>query len=161
MTPYWDPFDEIRRMQDEIDRAFDGFFGRRYGRPGQPLLTTDDKKDGERQLATREPLLDIVDEKEHLKVQIELPGVKKDDIEVEVRDNTLTIKAEVKEEQKKEDKGYFYQERRYQAFNRSIRLPAEVDPDKTDATYTNGILEVVLKKKKPAEAPKEVKVKIK
>lgn len=161
MTPYWDPFDEIRRMQDEIDRAFDGFFGRRYGRPGQPLLTTGDKKDGERQLATREPLLDIVDEKEHLKVQVELPGVKKDDIEVEVRDNALTIKAEVKEEQKREDKGYFYQERRYQAFNRSLRLPAEVDPDKTDATYTNGILEVVLKKKKPAEAPKEVKVKIK
>ena len=118
----------------------------------------DEKTGG--QLAIREPLLDIVDEKGHYKVILEIPGINKDDIEINVTENTLTISARLKHEEKKEGKGYFYQERRYGSFQRNISLPGEVLPEETDAEYRKGVLEVKLKKKHEAKT-RQHKVKVK
>ena len=95
----------------------------------------------------REPLVDVIDEGENIRVIIELPGVKKEDIDLRVKGNKLVVKAEVKEEKKEENKGRYYSERIYKTFYRTIPLPGEVDEKSAKAEYKNGILEVTLKKK--------------
>lgn len=140
-----DPFEFMRRMQQEMDDSFDRFFNRSYR---QPLLPSGEEGEKtQKSPAIREPLLDIIDEKEHYKIVAELPGIDKKDLEINVTENNLTIKAEVNQEKKEEDKGYFYQERRHESYQRSIALPGEVMPEETKAEYKNGILEVKLKKK--------------
>ncbi len=150
-----DPFEYMRRVQEEIDESFDRFFGKAYRRPMIPAETG--RKDVS--LAIREPLMDLIDEKDSYKVIMEIPGINKEDIDISVTDNTVTVKAETKAEQKKEDKGYFYQERRYGRFQRGFSLPAEVLPDSASAEYKNGVLEIRLKKKQDAKA-KEHKVSV-
>jgi len=140
MKMYWDPFEYMRRIQEEMDEAFDRFFSRTYRRP---MLVSGES----RSLAVREPLIDVVDEKDHYKVIAEMPGIDKNDIDINVTEDALTIRAEIKSEKKKEEKGYFYRERRYGSFQRSLTLPGEVIPEKTTAEYKNGILEIKLKKK--------------
>jgi len=154
---YWDPFEYMRRMQEDMDASFDRFFNREYRRP---LLTSGSQEDKSIALARREPILDIVDEKDHYKVIAEMPGINKEDINVEVTEDAVTLKAEVKHEEKKEEKGYFYQERRYGSFQRSIVLPGEVIPDQTTAEYKNGVLELKLKKKHETKT-KQHKVEVK
>jgi HSP20 family protein len=154
----YDPFEYMRRMQQEMDDAFDRFFSRSYRRP---LLTSG--QEGEKagkSVAVREPLLDILDEKDHYKVVVEIPGIDKKDLKINVTEDNLTIQAEVKEEKKEEEKGYFYQERRYGSFQRSIALPGDVIPEETSAECKNGILEVKLKKKSEPKT-KQHKVEVK
>lgn len=141
----YDPFEYMRRMQQEMDDAFDRFFTRSYRTP--LLGSGSNREKPTKALVAREPLLDILDEKEHYKVVLEVPGIDKKDLKINVSDDNLNISAEVKEEKKEEDKGYFYQERRYGSFQRSIALPGQVIPQQTNAECKNGILEVKLKKK--------------
>jgi len=151
-----DPFEYMRRMQEEIDESFDRFFGRSMRRPILPF-------EGEKRdtyPVVREPLMDLVDEKDQYKVILEVPGINKEDIDISVTEDSVTIKAETKTEQKKEDKGYYYQERKYGSFQRSFRLPGEVIPDSAAAEYKNGILEIRLKKKQDAKT-REHKVSVK
>ena len=100
----------------------------------------------------REPLVDIVDRGKEIEVIAELPGVDKKDLDINVTDDMITLKAktETKEEKKKE--GYYYRERGYSSFIRSLPLPAEVLPNNTKADFSNGILTVTLRKKHPEEA---------
>lgn len=110
----------------------------------------------------REPLVDIVDRGKEIEVVAELPGVDKKDLDIKVTEDMITLKAktETKEEKKKE--GYYYRERGYSSFIRSLPLPAEVIPNNTKAGFSNGILTVTLKKKHPEEAEtKGFKVQIK
>jgi HSP20 family protein len=141
----YDPFEYMRRMQQEMDNAFDRFFSRSYR---QPLLASGSEAEApDKPAMVREPLLDIVDEKDHYKVVVEVPGIDRKDLNINVTEENLTIQAQMKEEKKQEDKGYFYQERRYGSFQRSIALPGEVIPEQASAECKNGILEVKLKKK--------------
>lgn len=151
-----DIFDYMRRMQEEIDESFDRFFGRAMRRPMLPADTG--KRDT--YLAPREPLMDLIDEKDQYKVIMEVPGINKEDIDINVTEDSVTVRAETKAEQKKEEKGYYYQERRYGSFQRSFTLPGEVLPESASAEYKNGILEIKLKKKQDAKT-KEHKVTVK
>jgi HSP20 family protein len=139
--PYWDPF-------DEIDRAFERMFRRRY----RPLLA------GRTTTEVARPLTDVIDGEDVIKVRLELPGVDKGDIEINATEDMLSVTAEKKREGEKEDEGYYLQERSYSSFRRVMRLPAEVDPDKTKAEYKDGVLEIQLSKK--TKEKKEHKVKI-
>lgn len=94
--------------------------------------------------ATELPAFNMYREGDDLIVDAKLPGYKKDDITVELNDDVLTIKGERKEEQRKEEKDYYYREFRTGAFNRSVRLPGDVSPDKLKAKYENGILKISL-----------------
>jgi HSP20 family protein len=97
------------------------------------------------------PKIDIWEDEEKYVVEAELPGFDKKDIEVNITDDILTIKATRKKEEEKKDKNYYYAERSYGEFVRSVRLPSEVDKKSIKAKYNNGVLELTLPKTKEAK----------
>ena len=104
--------------------------------------------------------LDITDEKDQIKVKADLPGLKKEDIEINLENDILTIKGEKKEEKEIKEKDFIRSERYYGAFHRAFTLPASVDAAKVNAAYKEGVLEITLPKKEGAK-PKQIKVDIK
>jgi HSP20 family protein len=139
----WSPLGDLWDLQDEINRAFKGM--------------RNHKERGE--LAAWAPAVDIYEDKEGVKLSAELPGMKKEDVKINVEDNVLTIKGDRKfsEETKKEN--YYRVERSYGAFQRSFTLPPTVEADKIRAAMKDGVLEVLIPKKEEAK-PKEVKIDI-
>lgn len=112
----------------------------------------------------RAPLVDIVDKGKFLRVTAELPGIDKKDIDLNIMDDRLAIRAEIKKERKEEkkDSGYFFHERSYSSFSRQLPLPSSVIPEKAKADFSNGILHIDLPKKHVSrEVRKPVKLKVK
>lgn len=106
------------------------------------------------------PDMDIYEEGNELVVKMELPGVNKRDIDINISGDMLTVKAEKKEEEKTEGKTYCRSERCFGQYSRSISLPFPVDSEKTNARFDSGLLEIRLPKAEQAKAKKiEVKVK--
>jgi len=97
------------------------------------------------------PKIDIWEDDEKYVLEAELPGFDKKDIDVNISDDVLTIRATRKKEEEKKDKNYYYAERSYGEFVRSVRLPAEVDKKGIKAKYNNGVLELTLPKTKEAK----------
>jgi HSP20 family protein len=151
VTP-WRPFMGLTRWEGEMDRMMDDFFGRRM-RPWWPERWL--RGEGE---ITR-PALDVYEEKDEIVVKAELPGMDKNDIEVNISDSELTLKGEKKKEEKVEEENYYRCERSYGAFLRSVELPKDVQADKIKASFKNGILEVRLPKTEEAKT-REIKVKV-
>lgn len=137
---WWGPFREFRRMARELDRFFEF-------------------PDFEELEGYREPLTDVWETEDAVMVTVELPGVNKEDINLNVKGNFLEVKVEKKEEKKEKKEGFRRFERRYQGFYRLIRLPAKVNPQKTEATYNNGILEIKLPKVEEGEKGAQIEVK--
>lgn len=88
------------------------------------------------------PTLDIKENKDSFEVHAELPGVKKEDIELQLKDNTLYLKGEKKSEQSEEKDGWYRSERSFGSFSRVIPFSAEVDEERVEARYDNGVLKV-------------------
>lgn len=110
----------------------------------------------------RKPLTDLIDEGKTFRIVIELPGVEKKDISIHVEPAFLTVDAKIKTGVEEKKKGYYYKERAFEAYHRSFSLPAPVIPEKTQASFTNGILEIILTKQQPTEPkPKGFEVKLK
>jgi HSP20 family protein len=112
----------------EIDRVFDAFFGQ-----------TDQ---GRRWV----PPMDLVEAEDHFVLRADLPGLAEGDVNIEVQDGTLTISGERKAEHEQREKGWYRIERSYGSFNRSLTLPDGVDPDRIDASFANGVLELRIPK---------------
>ena len=93
------------------------------------------------------PSVDVIDRDDEVVVRAEVPGYKKEDIEVSVADSSLTIKGERKAEQKEEKGDYYRCEISQGAFSRTVALPAEVDDAKAKATMKDGMLELTLPKR--------------
>ena len=148
----WRPFGGLTRWETEMDRMMDDFFGRRM-RSWWPerWLSADTE--------ITMPSVDVYQEKDDIIVKAELPGMDKNDIEVNISDSQLMLKGEKKKEEKVEDKNYYRCERSYGAFLRSVDLPAAVQADKIKASFKNGILEVRLPKTEEAKS-KEIKIKV-
>jgi HSP20 family protein len=147
------PFMDLSRWERDMERMMEDFFGRRT-RPWWP----------ERWFRTEEmevaaPAVDLYEEKDDIVVKAELPGIDKDNIEVNLTDHTLTIKGEKKKEEEIKEENYYRSERSYGSFVRTLELPKDVRTDKVKASFKNGILEVRLPKTEEAKA-KEVKVKV-
>jgi len=106
------------------------------------------------------PVINVAETDQALELTAELPGVDQKDVDVTVLDNRLTIQAEKKIEEEDKSKDYHVVERSYGKFARSLSLPFNVDPDKIDAQFKNGILTVTLPKP-PEVAAKTHKVKVK
>jgi HSP20 family protein len=104
------------------------------------------------------PAMDVIESDKDLTIRVDLPGLKPDDVKVEVEDNILTVSGEVGDTVEKEGDRYHYRERSYGAFQRSVRLPGSVDTDKVDATFENGVLNIILPKL-PQAQPKQIAVK--
>ncbi len=94
----------------------------------------------------REPIVDIEETNNEIIVRAELPGMEKDDIDIEATEDSLVIAAKHKREEVKREKGAMFAKRGFIGFYREIPLPTEVIPEKAKATYRNGVLEIVLPK---------------
>ena len=106
------------------------------------------------------PSVDMYEKGDAIVVKADLPGIDKDNINISVSDGILTLKGEVKKEKEVKEGDYFYSERSFGSFARSISLPTKVKENKIDAKYVDGILEITLPKAPEAKA-KEIKVKVK
>lgn len=140
----WDPFSSLSDIQEEVNRLFDTSLQRR-GRADH--------------LGMFLPPVDVVEEKDAFLVNAELPGLTKDDVNVTLQDNCLTIKGEKKYEAEKKEADYYRRERAYGAFSRTIELPTSVDAKKIDAQFKDGVLSVRLPKSEEAK-PKQIEVKV-
>jgi HSP20 family protein len=110
-------------------------------------------------MAMRVPSLDVFEEKDEVVIKAELPGMKKEEIEVTVSGDGVTIKGEKKQEEEVKEKDYYRRERSYGSFSRSVTLPCEVKGDEVKASFKDGVLEVRMPKTEEAKA-KAVTVKI-
>lgn len=105
------------------------------------------------------PAVDLYETDEEVVVKAQLPGVKKEDVEVSIEENTLTIRAETRREEEVEDEGYLRRELRYGTWARRLPLPAAVDEEQVSAKMADGMLEVHAKKSdKPDEIGKKIQV---
>lgn len=102
------------------------------------------------------PRIDISEKEDKLKVEAEIPGVKKEDLKITLQDNILTIKGEKKKENESKDNNYYRCERSYGTFSRSFTLPVEVNTDKVEAKFNDGMLIVELVKSEPKKAQEKL-----
>jgi HSP20 family protein len=135
----------LGNLTRDVDSVFDSFFKAPVFRPSGD----DDFM----------PRADILDEKDMVKINVELPGMKKDDIKVTVDENILTISGERKHESEEKDMNYIRCERCYGSFSRSFTLPDDINSEKIKADYEDGILTVNLTKVEKPE-PKEITVNV-
>jgi len=142
----WEPFREMTSLRDAMDRLFEDSFVR----PSR--FFTDG---GRGQLP-----IDMYQTSNEVVVKATLPGFKPDEVDISVTGDTLNIKAEHKEEQEVKDEDYFYRERRYGSFMRSVSIPVQVKSDKAEAVFENGVLTLTLPKAEEIK-PKQIKVKAK
>ena len=145
----WRPFRELETMRREMDRLFDEFITpmrrRRWlERPEEAAIS---------------PNVDMYDAKNEIVVKAEIPGVEKENIDLKITENNLTLKGEIKKEEEVKKEDCYACERSYVSFFRTIPLPAEADSPKAKATFKNGVLEITLPKKEGAKR-REIKVKV-
>lgn len=136
-----------------MDRMMEDFFGRR-ARPWWP-----ERWSRTEEMEVKPPIVDVFEEKDDIVVKAELPGIEKDNIQVNLTDHTLTIKGEKKKEEEVKEENYYRAERSYGSFLRTLDLPRDVRADQVKASFKNGILEVRMPKTEEAKA-KEIKVKV-
>lgn len=101
------------------------------------------------------PSVDLVDEGSHLVVTAELPGLGKDDIELSVQENMLSLRGHKKHEERKDENGCYRTERYFGSFQRTIPLPADVDLEKVEAKFDKGVLTVRFPKTAPTAEPEQ------
>jgi HSP20 family protein len=141
----WTPRGNLQTFQDEMNRMFDQFF-----RGG----TGEEAGWGVRTWA---PPVDIYETDDALILKAELPGVSKDDVSIEIHQNTLILRGQRKHEAEVKEEQYHRVERAYGTFQRSFMLPTLVDQEHVQATYHDGVLELRLPKSEAAK-PKRVAI---
>jgi HSP20 family protein len=152
------PFEFMNRMSEEMDRSFDRLF-RDFGMPRRSWLT----RSPFRSAASEElwaPRVEAFQKGDRFIVRADLPGLKKDDVQVDVTENAITIHGERREERQEEREGYFHSEREYGQFYRTIPLPEGVITDSAQASFKNGVLEISMQAP-PAEATRGRRLEIK
>jgi HSP20 family protein len=140
------PFAFIRRFAEEMDRLFEDFGFEPTLRLPHLLGRGYERLRHEEGLAQAEwaPRVDVTEREGKLVIRADLPGLTKDDIKVDVTEDTITIQGERKQETKEEREGYSYSECSYGSFYRTIPLPEGADASKATAEFRNGVLEVAL-----------------
>lgn len=135
----FDPFRDLRTLQDEVNRLFSTSFSRSFGDEGMAR-------------GTWAPNVDIFENKDEIILEAELPGMKREDFELTVENNVLALRGERRFEKKDESGNFHRVERAYGTFSRSFTLPQTVSTDGVTAEYQNGLLRVVLKKREEVKA---------
>ena len=143
----WDPFRDLVALQDRMNRLFDESV--RNVRTGDEALSS----------ATWSPAVDIYETANEVVVKAELPEVNQSDIDIQVENNTLTLRGERKFDKETKQENFHRIERAYGVFSRSFTLPSTVDQERIKADYKDGILRISLPKRE-ASKPKQIKVAI-
>jgi len=139
----WDPFRELTSLQSEVNRLFTRIGGGEL--PGRQAWM---------------PSVDVIETPDAIQLKAELAGIDPGDIKLEVDENVLTLSGERRFEEEVHEDKYYRIERRYGSFTRSIALPQNVQADKIDATFENGVLQVTVPKM-PEVQPKRISVNVK
>ena len=140
------PFQEMERRFQEMERRFEDFVRRPF-----PLLPSWMPRLNMQEMEEVSPSVDIFIEGDDVVVKAELPGMKKEDIDVNLTEDTITISGEKEKEEKVEKKDYHRFERSYGYFTRSFSLPAEVQTEKASAKFKGGVLEMRIPKTEEAK----------
>ena len=140
---------------DEMDRLFDSFLKERWLQPFSWRFP--EMKNLALRSELRVPAVDVVEKDNDIIVRAEIPGVDKDNIDITLNANILTIQGKSKHESREAKEEYHRCEISTGSFSRTLTLPAEVDEDKVKASFTNGLLEITLPK---VEAKKQNKISI-
>ncbi|MFZ3138625.1 MAG: Hsp20/alpha crystallin family protein [Thermodesulfovibrionales bacterium] len=148
------PFQEMGKRFEEMEKRFEDFSRRPFS-----LLPSWWPRLRLPEIEEVPPSMDIFTEGDDVVVKAELPGMKKEDIDVSLTKDTISISGEKKKEEKVEKKDYYSLERSYGSFKRSFSLPAEVQTEKASAKFKDGVLEIRIPKTEEAKK-KEKKVMI-
>ena len=142
----WEPFGHFRRFERDLDHFWGAtpapFFARPVYRGSNGHV-----------------LLDVYEDNDRLAVKAAVPGVKPEDLDVSVTDNVLVIKGETKTEGDVNGDGYLHRERSYGSFHRQITLRPDLDIDKAEASYEDGVLTISFPKKESSK-PKSLKINV-
>ena len=141
----WEPFSEIRRMHDDMDRLMERFWPSTMIAPwGMEAMV---------------PCVDVFEKDGNIVVKAELPGLNKEDLEITATEDSISLKGEFKKEEETREEGYYRQERRIGRFFRTIPMPEAIKPDQVKASFKEGVLEITAQRSEAAK-PKEMKVPI-
>jgi HSP20 family protein len=140
----WEPMRELNTLQTEMNRLFNSFFDEGNG----------PSRAGARRWA---PAVDLFEREDSLVLKADLPGLERDDVQIEVRDNVLTIAGERRADFEEKQNGYYRVERAFGSFSRSLTLPEGVNADKIAASFDKGVLEVTIPKPE-ARKPRRIEI---
>ena len=140
----WEPAREMMTLREAMDHLFDDAFTR-------PLTLRD---------GWSAPAIDMYQTDNEIVVKASLPGIKADQVQINITGEVLTLKGEVKHEEEKNNKAWHIREQRWGAFERSVALPTEVVADKAKAEFENGILTITLPKAEDVK-PRVINIKAK
>ena len=136
------PLRELARIENEINKFLKEFIPQE--------VTTE--------VVAWKPRVDVYEKDNNIIIEAEVPGAKKEDIEVKVKDNAVVIRGEVKKEEEKKEENYYRSERFYGKFERVIPLPTDVKVEEAKAEYQDGVLKLTIPK---ATSEKEIKIEVK
>ena len=155
------PRDALSALRDEVDRLFDDFGGRDSGF-GRGFFGLEPFRGIAPSLSAKMPVVNVAESDKEFEITAELPGIGEKDVDVSLVNGLLTLKGEKKEEKEDKSKNYYLAERSYGSFQRSFRLPDNVDDKKITAEVAKGVLTVKVPKTAPAkQAASSRKIKIK
>jgi HSP20 family protein len=144
-TPFRSPLSDVALLQNRLNSIFHDFAGPSNG-ANESLAT-----------GSFVPAVDVYEDAQKVVVKLEVPGVKQDDLDVRVENNTLTVKGERRFEAEEKEENFHRIERRFGSFVRSFTIPQTIDTESVAANYDAGVLTVTLAKKAEAK-PKQVKI---
>lgn len=143
----WDPTTTMARFRDEMSRLLDDFFGE----------TSEERAPAG---AMRVPSVDVIDHENDIEVRAEMPGIDKDNIQIQATNEAVMIRAEVKKEEEEKKENFIRHERRRGFYQRVIPMPVEIKPGDVKAAYKDGVLTIILPKSEQAKSRQPVKVNI-
>jgi HSP20 family protein len=146
--PFGNPFGVMRSFMDQMDRFFDDFMGLGGGRSRQPGLSPAPQATGlsgaSGMASLWYPQIEVMERNGNLVICADLPGMRKEDVHLEVHDNYLALQGERHQEQQGGQEGYYRSERSYGRFFRTVPLPEGINPDQARASFKDGVLEVTV-----------------
>ena len=140
----WDPFRDVASLQNRLNTLFQDF---NRGNSENELVST----------SAFVPPVDIYEDDHKIVLKLEVPGMKQDDLDIQLENNTLTVRGERKFEKEEKEENFHRIERRYGSFYRAFTIPNTVNPDSVKADYDAGALRIQLEKRAEAK-PKQIKV---
>ncbi|KZT24099.1 small heat shock protein [Neolentinus lepideus HHB14362 ss-1] len=149
---FYEPFFSL----SEFDRLFDEAFSARTGNSGNQQVT----RQSSSSTRSLRPRMDVHEdaEKNVVTATFELPGLRKEDVNIDVHNNQLTVSGETKQDESREENGYAVRERRFGKFSRTLPLPQGVKPEEIKAGLEHGVLTVTFPNTSAETAPKKITV---